>query len=219
MQSRDVSRLFFLLVSVAATLRSVGTLRGQEKSLAPGDINLEASRVYIFVDKTGFGHQHAIEGRLAEGKLHIAGRSAGRMVFDLQSFKADTNVARRYLGLKGEFEKKTQAEVTSNMQGTDVLDVAQFGTATFTIDSFQPTDERGKSGKTQYRLDGEFKLHGVKHPLRFIAEGIEDRGFLHIKGSFRMRQTDYKITPFKKALGAVGVGDVLTVHGDIWIKQ
>jgi polyisoprenoid-binding protein YceI len=155
---------------------------------------------------------------LSEGKLHVGGRSAGRMVFDLQTFKADTNVARHYVGLKGEFDKKTQTEVTSNMHDT-VLDVAQFSTATFAIDSFQPLEERGKSGKPQYRFDGEFQLHGVKHPLRLIAEGTEERGFLHIKGTFRMRQTDYKITPFKKALGAVGVADALTVHGDIWVKQ
>jgi polyisoprenoid-binding protein YceI len=219
MQFRDVSRLFFLLLTVVATLERLDPARAEGPKLAPGDINLEASRVYIFVDKTGFGHQHAIEGRLSEGKLHVAGRSAGRMVFDLQTFKADTNTARQFVGLKGEFDKKTQTEVTSNMHGTDVLDVAQFGTATFNIDAFQPTDERGKRGKTQYRFDGEFKLHGVKHPLRFIAEGTEERGYLHIKGSFRMRQTDYKITPFKKALGAVGVTDALTVHGDIWVKQ
>lgn len=218
MHLRDVFRRLFLLIAVAATLGPLRATCADPPHLAPGDINLEASRVYIFVDKTGFGHQHAVEGRLAEGKLRVAGRSAGRMVFDLQSFKADTNVARHYVGLKGEFDKKTQAEVTSNMQGT-VLDVAQFSTATFSIDSFQPVEERGKRGKTQYRFDGEFKLHGVKHPLRFMAEGIEDRGFLHIKGSFRIRQTDYKITPFKKALGAVGVADVLTVHGDIWVKQ
>jgi polyisoprenoid-binding protein YceI len=218
MQIRDVPRLLFLLVTVAATLVRLRATHAEGPHLAPGDINLEASRVYIFVDKTGFGHQHAIEGRLAEGKLRVAGRSAGRMVFDLQTFKADTNVARHYVGLKGEFDKKTQAEVTSNMHDT-VLDVAQFGTATFAIDSFQPIEERGKSGKPQYRFDGEFKLHGVKHPLRFVAEGTEDRGYLHIKGTFRMRQTDYKITPFKKALGAVGVADALTVHGDIWVKQ
>jgi hypothetical protein len=171
------------------------------------------------VDKTGFGHQHAIEGRLTEGQLHVAGRSAGRMIFDLQSFKADTTAARHYLGLKGEFDKKTQTEVTANMHSPDVLNVAQFGRATFAIDAFQPIEERGKSGKAQYRFDGEFKLHGTKHPLRFLAEGTEERGYLHIKGSFRLRQTDYKITPFKKALGAVGVTDVLTIHGDIWVKQ
>jgi polyisoprenoid-binding protein YceI len=216
MQFRDVLRLFFLLVTVLA---SSELIQAEPPHLAPGDINVEVSRVYILVDKTGFGHQHAIEGRLTEGKLQVAGRSAGRMVFDLQSFKADTDAARRYVGLKGEFDKKTQTDVTDNMHGTDVLDVAQFGTAIFAIDNFQPLEERAKDGKTRYRLDGQFKLHGVKHQLRFLAEGNEDHGYLHLKGSFRMRQTDYKITPFKKALGAVGVADVLTVHGDIWVKQ
>jgi polyisoprenoid-binding protein YceI len=216
MQLRDVVRPLFLLVAVGLAPQLI---QAETPRLAPGEINLEASRVYIFVDKTGFGHQHGIEGRLAEGKLKVAGRAAGRMVFDLQNFKADTNVARRFLALKGEFDKKTQGEVTANMLGTDVLDVAQFSTATFVIDSFRPLDEHSKTGRTQYRFDGEFKLHGVKHPLRFVAEANEERGYLHIKGNFRIRQTDYKITPFKKALGAVGVVDALTIYGDIWVKQ
>jgi polyisoprenoid-binding protein YceI len=219
MQVRDVTRRLFLLVTVAAALGRTHAIHGEGPHLAPGDINLEASRVYIFVDKTGFGHQHAVEGRLAEGKLRVAGRAAGRMVFDLQSFKADTTTARRYLGLKSEFDKKTQDDVTANMHSPDVLDVARFSTATFAIDSFQLLEDREKSGKMQYRFDGEFKLHGTKHPLRFIAEGTQERGYLHLKGSFRMRQSDYRITPFKKALGAVGVADALTVHGDIWVKQ
>jgi polyisoprenoid-binding protein YceI len=219
MQVTDVNRRLFLLVTVAAALGRTHAIHGEGPHLAPGDINLEASRVYIFVDKTGFGHQHAVEGRLAEGKLRVAGRGAGRMVFDLQSFKADTNAARRYLDLKGEIDKKTQDDVTANMHSPDVLNVAKFGTAAFAIDSFQPVEEPGKPGNIQYRVDGEFKLHGTKHPLRFMAEGTQERGYLHLKGSFRMRQTFYKITPFKKALGAVGVADVLTIHGDIWVKQ
>jgi polyisoprenoid-binding protein YceI len=191
----------------------------QKASLGPGDINVGASRVYIFVDKTGFGHQHAVAGRIREGNLRIAGRSAGRIVFDLRSFIADTPEARRYIGLKGEMDGKTQQDVTANMLAADVLDVSRFPTATFDVDSLQPIEARGGSGKVQYRVDGEFKLHGAKRPLRFVADGIQERGYLHLKGSFRLRQTEYRIRPFQKALGAVGVADVLTVYGDIWIKQ
>ena len=31
-------------------------------------------------------------------------------------------------------------------------------------------------------------------PLRFTAEGVAEKGYLRFKGSFRLRQTDYKIT-------------------------
>jgi polyisoprenoid-binding protein YceI len=217
MRTKEVSRLLFAIVAFCPALSPI-VARGQAP-LRPGDVNLEASRVYIFVDKTGFGHQHAVEGRLREGSVRAAGRSAGRLVFDLASFRADTRVARGYVGLKGEMDKKTQQDVTANMLSPEVLDVARFPTATYNIDSFRPVEARGKPGRIQYRFDGEFRLHGAKRPMRLLADGGEERGYLHLKGSFHLRQTEYKITPYKKALGAVGVADVLTVYGDLWIKQ
>jgi polyisoprenoid-binding protein YceI len=218
MLNRDVSKV----VAIAAVVIALGPVRAgraQSPPLAPGDINLEASRIYVFVDKTGFGHQHGVEGRLREGGLRLTGRAAGRMVFDLQSLKADTALARRYVGLKGEIDQKTQRDVTATMQSPDVLDVRRFPSATFSMNSVLPVETRTKSGKTQYRFEGEFRLHGARHPLRFVAEGVEERGYLHLKGSFRLRQTDYKIRPYQKGLGTVGVADVLTVYGDIWVKQ
>jgi polyisoprenoid-binding protein YceI len=221
MQAKHVSSVIARVVFATTVLCSIGVARAQQSdaALGPGDISLRASRVYVFVDKTGFGHQHAVIGRIREGNLRIAGRSAGRIVFDLRSLVADTAEARRYLGLKGEMDAKTRQEVTANMLTADVLDVGRFPTATFDVDSLQPVEARSGSGKVQYRLTGEFKLHGAKRPLRFVADGIQERGYLHLKGSFRLRQTEYRIRPFQKALGAVGVADVLTVYGDIWIKQ
>lgn len=187
--------------------------------LAPGDINLAASRVYIFVDKTGFGHQHGVEGRLREGRLFLSGRRAGRMVFDMLSFRADSPLARRFVGLHGEIDAKTQKDVTDTMLGPDILDVRRFPEATFEVETFRLLERPDKRGRPQYYLDGEFRLHGVKRTLRFVAEGMEERGHLHLKGKFDLRQSEYKIPPYKKALGTVGVADVLTVYGDIWIKK
>jgi hypothetical protein len=55
--------------------------------------------------------------------------------------------------------------------------------------------------------------------VHITATGATEQGFLHLKGAFPLRQTDYGIRPFRKALGAVGVADVLTVYGDLWVKQ
>ena len=55
----------------------------------PGDVDTERSRVYIFVGKTGFGHDHAIVGRLASGRVVLdAPQNAGQLVFDMPSFLA-----------------------------------------------------------------------------------------------------------------------------------
>lgn len=75
------SLIFMLLIASIAT--------AQERPPS-GQLNTEHSRVYIFVDKTGVvGHQHAIEGKLASGSLHLGGASGGGLVFNMKSFEAD----------------------------------------------------------------------------------------------------------------------------------
>ena len=40
---------------------SFHSVLGQEPaSVQPGDVQVDSSRVYVFVDKTGFGHQHGV---------------------------------------------------------------------------------------------------------------------------------------------------------------
>jgi polyisoprenoid-binding protein YceI len=187
--------------------------------LRAGDIDTDLSRVFIFVDKTGFGHQHGVVGRLKEGNLRIARESAGRIVFDMPSFRADVDEARRRVGLEGSSSESEQEQVTANMLGDLVLDVQRFPTAKFVAVSARRLEERDPSGNARVILDGDFTLHGVTHRIQFTTTATQERGYLHLRGRFPLRQTDFGIRPFRKALGAVGVADVLTVHGDLWIKQ
>jgi polyisoprenoid-binding protein YceI len=219
------------LVAVAVLTLSASTsrqVRGQapdervetrNSRLRPNEIDPDLSRVFIFVDKTGFGHQHAVVGRLKGGFLRVAKESAGKILFDMPSFRADVQEARRRVGLEGAASEQEQEQVTANMLGASVLDVAQFPTALFTVATVRRFDERNPTGMPQYSLDGDFTLHGVTRRINVTATGEKERGFLHLKGNFPLRQTDYGIRPFKKALGAVGVADVLTVYADLWIKQ
>ena len=92
-------------------------------------------------------------------------------------------------------------------------------TALFAVTSMRRFEERSPTGLKEYVLDGDFTLHGVTRGVNITATGEDEQGYLHLKGHFPLRQTDFGIRPFKKALGAVGVADVLTVYGDLWIKQ
>lgn len=190
----------------------------QEHQPAPGDVLLEASRVYIFVDKTGFGHQHGIEGRLKASQLRLgATKEAGKLVFDMTSFDADTNSARKYVGLEGETDEDTRLAVNANMKGEDVLDVARYPEASFQIQSAKAVGKASSRGLPIYEMTGDFTLHGVKQPVRIFAEVEQFRGWLHLRGSFLVKQTDYGITPYKKAFGAVGVADQLKIFGDLYV--
>ncbi len=184
----------------------------------PGDVNLQVSRVYTFVDKTGFGHQHAIEGKLASGQLRLgASESAGTLVFDMNSFDADTDAARRFVGLSGSTDASTRSKVTKNMKSSDVLNVGRYPTATFTVESAVATGGASSTGRPIYELLGNFELHGATRSIRIPVEVEQARGWLHVKGRFSIQQSAFGIQPYSTALGAVGVTDTLVIHGDLWI--
>jgi hypothetical protein len=184
----------------------------------PGDVNLDLSRVYTFVDKTGLGHQHAIEGKLSSGRLMLgAGSEAGQLLFDMRSFDADTVAARRYLGLEGTTAESTRSQVTANMKADSVLDVARYPTATFDVDSAKATNQTSQEGRPIYELVGRFTLHGKQQPLTVKADVEQARGWLHVRGSFAIKQTSFGIRPYTKAFGAIGVSDALRIHGDLWV--
>lgn len=190
----------------------------QQRALQPGDCHLPASRVYVFVGKTGFGHEHAIEGQLKSGELHLQGSPpSGRLVFDMTSFVADTTRARRSIGLAGQTDAATRKKVNANMLGPDVLDVRRFPVAGFTLTAVTPLEQQSRRGLPQYRLDGRFTLHGVTRPVRIVADAETKGTWLHLRGSFAIRQTDFGITPFSAAFGAVGVTNELKIHGDLWV--
>lgn len=213
------------LVVAASAQQPAAKATGQKqeqtetKKLQPGDVELESSRVYCFVGKTGFGHEHAIEGKLSSGSMRLdASDKAGKLEFDLRSFQADTQQARNYIGLAGATDAGTIRKVQANMLGPEVLDTARFPTATFDIKSARKHQSKQPPAKGQeYLVEGEFTLHGVKRPLKFVAVGESQDGWIHLRGSFGIRQTDFGIRPFTAALGAVGITNELSIYGDLWI--
>ncbi len=189
-------------------------------ALSPGQLDPQISRAYIYVGKTGLGHEHAVVGAVRSGSIRMgAAKDAGEIVFDMRTFTADTAEARRYIGLEGATAASTRQQVNANMLGADVLHVARFPTATFTIDSAAKLSKPSRSGKPQYQLDGKFTLHGVTQPLKVIAEVTEVQDKVHLRGSFAIFQTSFGITPYSKAFGAIGVANQLTIHGDIWLAK
>jgi polyisoprenoid-binding protein YceI len=186
---------------------------------APGDVDLAASRVYVFVGKTGLGHNHAVAGLLQAGRVAVgAADQAGMLVFDMRSFTADTIEARKALGLPGETDASTQKQVQVNMTGPEVLDVARHPTATFQIRSALSSKQQVQGRPPVYELTGAFTLHGVTREVMIPVE-VEQRGeWLRLRGMFVIKQTDFGMKPFKKLGGVVGVADELRITGDILVR-
>ncbi|MES1213068.1 MAG: YceI family protein, partial [Singulisphaera sp.] len=89
--------------------------------------------------------------------------------------------------------------------------------ATFRVVSLQPLRGERAGSASKYQLDGDFTLHGTTRKIRVVAEGTPANGFVRLRGNFAVLQTDYGITPYSKAFGAIGVADSLTIWGDLWI--
>ncbi len=186
---------------------------------APGDADLATSRVYVFVGKTGLGHNHAVAGLLQAGRVVVgAAEQAGMLVFDMRSFTADTAEARKALGLPGETDASTQKQVQANMTGPEVLDVARHPTATFQIRSALSSKQQVQGRPPVYELLGVFTLHGVARDVMIPVE-VEQRGeWLRLRGMFVIKQTDFGMKPYKKLGGVVGVADELRITGDIVVR-
>ncbi len=213
--------LYFNNTSVDELLLTRTTTAAEPKKvLGPGEVDPRISRAYIFVGKTGLGHEHAVVGAVRSGKINLgATKDAGEVVFDMRTFNADTPEARQYIGLQGTTDASTRQQVNANMLGASVLDVGRFPTATFKISSAVSSPVPNRNGKTQYLLDGKFTLHGVTQPLKMIAEMEEVQQKVHLRGAFSILQTSFGIRPFSKAFGAIGVTDQLTIHGDLWLGK
>ena len=187
--------------------------------LAPGDVDPTASRVYIFVGKTGLGHNHAVSGLLQAGRVVLgAADQAGMLVFDMRSFTADTAEARKALGLPGETDASTQQQVQANMTGPDVLDVARHPTATFQIRSALASRQQVPGRPTVYELAGVFTLHGVAREVMVPVEVEQRRDMLRLRGIFVIKQTDFGMKPYTKLGGVVGVADELRITGDLLVR-
>ena len=109
-------------------------------------------------------------------------------------------------------------KVTANMLGGEVLDVAQVPRCNVSH-SLQPGCQPNDNQAIRSRIssDGDFTLHGVTKPLQIVAVAEQLGGLVHLRGQFSVRQTQFGITPYSTAFGAVGVADELKIWGDLWV--
>ena len=187
-------------------------------SFKPGDVNLEFSRVYIFVDKTNnLGHTHGVEGKLKQGMLLEDSGEDGSLVFDMKSFVADTPTARKVFAIEAEIDAATVKKVNQNMLGAEILDVLNHQEASFTKATLKKSGKKTAKGNPEYLLEGDFTLHGVSKRVSVPCDGELKDGWLHVRGRFTIRQTEFGIKPYSKMFGAVGIKDELIIQGDLWL--
>lgn len=221
MTHRSNMRAGLLAVMAAIGIGPFSALLARPSAVSEYQVAIGGSRVYIRIDKaTRMGHEHGVVGELSSGSVAFAG--SGELVFNMRSFVADTPQARSYVGLEPSFPAGDAKKVNENMRGPDVLDVAQFPTATYKISSMQPLDNQAAGEPGRYQVHGNFTLHGVTRALSFQAkfERNPKRGDIwHLRGAFYVNQTDFGITPYSAVGGLIRIADRLTIWGDLVLKE
>ena len=185
-------------------------------------VDRETSRVLVKVGAEGYGHPHAVSGRLESGWIDLGASSkVGELIFDMRSFNADLPDVRQALGLGRAVSAGDQQKVTANMLGADVLDVARHPRAVFAIGSIRPIEGQAAGNPGRYQLQGEFTLHGVTRPLVVLAsvEPTDRPGVLRMRGAFTLVQSQFGITPYSALAGLVRVADRLEVWGDLILSN
>lgn len=191
-----------------------------QQTLAPGDIHVGKSRVYVHVYKSGIGHEHAIVGMVKAGTLHLgAERDAGQVTVDLTTFRADTDAARKVIGLSGETDEGTRDKVTANMLGPHVLNVTEFPATSAKFSSAKLLPTPNKQGQRQFALEGELTFHGVTRKLQVVADTEENEHWVRLRAHWPLVQTEFGVTPYSMALGAIGVADQVDIYCDFYVAK
>lgn len=162
-------------------------------------LDVGRSRLTIHVYKSGlfsaFADNHVIEARLQEGSLQtveplavsILVRAAGLRVLD------------------PDMAPDKREEVQARMVGPEVLDAASYPEIRFASTSARAI------GPDRWAVTGNLTIHGRTRPITLDAA----RAAGLIRGSVRIKQRDFGITPISIVGGTVKVKDEILIEFEI----
>jgi polyisoprenoid-binding protein YceI len=162
------------------------------------NIDITASKVTVQVSKSGlfsaFAHNHTIAAPLASGHIDL-GKKSVELMFHTQDMKV----------MDPEVKDSDRAQIERTMKSEAVLDVTQFPEIGFV----SKTVEVREAGR--FLVHGDLTLHGVTKSIDLPVSLADDR----YKGSVKLKQTDFGITPVKIAGGTVRVKDEIEIVFEI----
>jgi YceI-like protein len=162
-------------------------------------IDLERSRLTISVYKSGvfsaFADNHTIRARLHSGSLSADPPRSIRIGV----------LARELQVLDPDLAADKRREVQTRMLGAEVLSADTYPEIAFASTSVEP------AGADRWTVAGRLTIHGQTQTTTFTATSA--RGAY--RGSVRIKQRDFGITPISIAGGTVKVKDELLVEFEI----
>jgi polyisoprenoid-binding protein YceI len=72
---------------------------------------------------------------------------------------------------------------------------------------------------TRGTLTGSLTIHGVAHPVTIPVEFADQDGALRVTGSYALKMTEWGVEPPKLMLGALKVGETVTVRFELLLQH
>lgn len=158
--------------------------------------------VRLFKDgvASGLAHDHAMRARDVKGEIVFDPNAANalslKVVVAAASIDADPPEARKAYGLEP-LESDDRKEIAKTMRGDDQLAVRKYPLIVFESTAIRRLTD------AEYRVEGKLTLHGVTRDVRLDAKVTMTPERFEGRGTLRLKQSDYGITPYSAALGAV----------------
>lgn len=181
------------------------------------DVDSTKSQLTVLVYRAGpfarLGHNHAITSRQVSGTVWI-GSTVAASGFEIRvpvtSLVVDDPAVRAAAGpeFPGAVPDEARSGTTANLRRAEVLDAERYP-------DIDVRAERATGTWQQAIVHATFRLKDMRRDMDVPVELHVEGGTVGATGAFQVRQTDFGITPFSVAGGAVQVADVVDVRFDI----
>ena len=181
------------------------------------DIDAGQSVVTILVHRAGplakFGHNHVVTSNEVGGVAWVGRELAGsgfEIRIPVASLVVDDPTARAAAGgdFSGEIPQSAREGTYRNMTRPEVLDVARFPEVVVHCAGFAGSWERPVAV-------ADLTIRGVTRRVEIPVELTRPDGSISARGSLRIFQTHFGITPFSIGGGAIQVGDELDLAFEV----
>jgi polyisoprenoid-binding protein YceI len=181
------------------------------------DIDSARSVVTILVHRAGpfakFGHDHVVTSGQEAGFAWLGQDPAGsgfEIHVPVASLVVDDPAARAAVGgdFAGEVPASAREGTFHNMTRPEVLDAAEFPEVIVRCNGLGGTWDRPVAA-------ADLTIRGTTRRVEVPVELERATDTLTARGAFRIKQSDFGITPFSVAGGAIQVGDELELRFEI----
>jgi polyisoprenoid-binding protein YceI len=195
---------------------------GTPRTAVPGgartfEVDPAKSSVTILVNRAGplakFAHNHVVSSGQETGFAWV-GADPASSGFEIRvpvaSMVVDDPAARAAVGgeFAGDVPDSAREGTYRNMTRPEVLDPAEFPEVTARCDGIIGTWDRPVAAV-------DLTIRGVTRRVDIPIELERTADSVVARGSLRLRQTDFGITPFSAAGGAIQVGDELELRFEV----